>query len=203
MWLHYGDVCGGVREETMPLAWCSAGFQSLPALPTSKLDPSGADSWVGGFVYVLGPCESLLLTLLWGWSFSHCHNPHRFLQSEVLRLYFPTLESWVAQSVSFPQFLLAYLHANVGALGLPATTLPNQVLQPLPCHKSSPPQLPISAPPTSLDGCFFFNFLIVGLTYSLIFCLFCFLFLNLLSFFWLCEEVQCIYLCLHLSWKFL
>ena len=29
----------------------------------------------------------------------------------------------------------------------------------------------------------------------------CFLFLNLLSFFWLCEEAKCIYLCLHLGWK--
>ena len=29
----------------------------------------------------------------------------------------------------------------------------------------------------------------------------CFLFLNLLSFFWLCEEAKYIYLCLHLGWK--
>ena len=43
------------------------------------------------------------------------------------------------------------------------------VCQPLPCHASSPPWLPISAPPTSLDQCFFFNSLVVGLQYSLIF----------------------------------
>ena len=43
----------------MPLALLSATFQSLPLLSTSKLGPSGADSWVGGFVYVLGPCGSL------------------------------------------------------------------------------------------------------------------------------------------------
>ena len=43
----------------MLLAQLSAGFQSLPLLPTNKLGPSGADSWVGGFVYVLGPCGSL------------------------------------------------------------------------------------------------------------------------------------------------
>ena len=42
----------------MPLAWLSAGFQPLPPLPTSKLGPSGADSRVGGFVYILGPCGS-------------------------------------------------------------------------------------------------------------------------------------------------
>ena len=42
----------------MPPAQLSASFQSLPLLPTSKLGPSGADSWVCGLVYVLGPCGS-------------------------------------------------------------------------------------------------------------------------------------------------
>ena len=50
---------GRVLEGTIPLALLSAGFQSLPLLPTSKLGPSDADSKVGGFVYVLGPCGSL------------------------------------------------------------------------------------------------------------------------------------------------
>ena len=48
----------------MPLALLSAGFQSLPSLPTSNLGPSGADSQVGGFVYVLGPYGSAQQTLL-------------------------------------------------------------------------------------------------------------------------------------------
>ena len=43
----------------MPLAELSAGFQSLPLLPKSKVGSSGADSQVGGFVYILGPCGSL------------------------------------------------------------------------------------------------------------------------------------------------
>ena len=43
----------------MTLAQLSAGFQSLPPLLTSKLGLSGADSQVGGFVYVLGPYGSL------------------------------------------------------------------------------------------------------------------------------------------------
>ena len=60
---------GGVQEGTVPLAQLLAGFQSLLPLPTSKFGLSGADSWVGGFVYVLGPCESLQQTLLWGWEF--------------------------------------------------------------------------------------------------------------------------------------
>ena len=60
MWLHCGTVCGGgVREGTMLLAQLSTGFQSLLPLLTSKLGLSGADSHVGGFVYILGPCGSL------------------------------------------------------------------------------------------------------------------------------------------------
>ena len=64
-------------------------------------------------------------------------------------------------------------------------------------------RLPVSAPPTGLDECVFFNSLVVGLPYSLIFCQFWlfFVFKLLLSFFWLCEEAQCVYLCLHLGRK--
>ena len=60
-----GAVCwGGVQERTMLLAQLLARFQSLPPLPTSKLGPSGADSRVGGFVYVLGPSGFLQRPLL-------------------------------------------------------------------------------------------------------------------------------------------
>ena len=64
-------------------------------------------------------------------------------------------------------------------------------------------QLPDSVPPTSLDECLFFISLVVGLPYSSIFCQFqlFFVFKLLLSFFWLCEEAQCVYLCLHLGRK--
>ena len=64
MLLHCDVVCGEVQEETMALAPLSAGFQSLPPLSTIKLGPSGADSQLGGFVYVLGPRESLQRPLL-------------------------------------------------------------------------------------------------------------------------------------------
>ena len=68
-------------------------------------------------------------------------------------------------------FLLVYLHAHVGLLTPPATASPGPaaagllapVLQLLPCPESSPSWLPISTPPTSLDECFFFNSLVVGL----------------------------------------
>ena len=118
-----------------------------------------------------------------------------------------------------PPFLPVYLCANVGTQGLPATTLwgllaaawpalfhnlpPHWVRQPKPCHKSSAPRLPVSASPTCLDECFFFIYLVVGLPYSSIFCqlwLF-FVFKLLLSFFWLCEKAQYVYLCLHLGRK--
>ena len=79
------------------------------------------------------------------------------------------------------------------SLGLPAATL-KRVLS---------THLPVSTPPTGLRECFFFISVVVGLPYSSIFChlwLF-FVFKLLLSFFSLCEEAQCVYLCLHLGRK--
>ena len=63
--------------------------------------------------------------------------------------------------------------------------------------------LPISTPPTGLGECFFFIFLVVGLPYNSIFSQFWLFFVCtlLLSFFWLCEEAQCVYLCPHLGQK--
>ena len=46
----------------MALGPLSAGFQSLPSLPTIKLGPSGADSRVGGLVHALGPCAPVRLS---------------------------------------------------------------------------------------------------------------------------------------------
>ena len=80
------------------------------------------------------------------------------------------------------------------------------VLQLLPCHTSSPPWLSISAPPTSLNECFFFNswlsdLHIVRFSGSFV-CLF--VSFNLLLSLWLCKEAKCIYLCLHFgqSWQY-
>ena len=147
----------------MLLAQLSVGFQSLPLLPTSSLGPSGSDFLVGGFVYVLGPvglsnelsCEAARS--------SHHHNPHRDFQSEVLRLYFPSLEPWVTWSVSLPGCSSQFICMQMWEL---------RVLQLPPCCESSLPQLPISTPPTSLDECFFFNSLVVRLPCSSIFCQF-------------------------------
>ena len=60
MSLHCGTVFGeGVTEGTMPLAQLWDSFQSLPLLPTRKLDLCGSESQVGAFVYVLGASEYL------------------------------------------------------------------------------------------------------------------------------------------------
>ena len=118
-----------------------------------------------------------------------------------------------------PPLLLVYPCANVGPQGLSATTLwglPARawpvplhnlplrwVCQPPPCCESSPPQLPVSAPPSGLDECFFLISLVVGLPYSSYFCQFWLFFaLKLfLSFFWLCEEAQCVYLRVQVGQK--
>ena len=120
----------------MHLAQLPADFQLCPPLPTSKLGPSGADSWMGGFVSIQDPMGLSNGLSCQAQSLSCCLNPHRFFQSEALRLCFPTLEPQVLLPVVLP----GYLHTDVR---LPA--------------------------PTSLDECSFFNSLVVGLTFSLIF----------------------------------
>ena len=89
--------------------------------------------------------------------FSHHRNPCRFLQPEGLRLYFPRWSMGCTISLAPQLFLPVYLHACVGSLSLPATTLPASVHQLPPCPESSPPLLIVSASPTTLNECFFFN----------------------------------------------
>ena len=152
---------------------------------------------MGGSVYVCWRVLSNELSREPG-SFSHCCNPHTFLQPEVLRLNFPALEPWVVRSVLLPSYSSRLIHMQMwGCLVcqlLPCTH------SSLPFHDSSPAQLPISTPPTSLGECFFFKSLVVGLPYSSIFWQFWLLFLNLLSFFWWCEEGRKAYLTTPPSW---
>ena len=85
----------------MAFAPLSAKFQSLTLLPTIKLGPSGAASRVGGLVHALGPCGSLQRPLLRGWEFLLLPpQPPQVFSIRGLRLYFPTLEPWVARSVT-------------------------------------------------------------------------------------------------------
>ena len=68
----------------MALAPLSAGFQSVPLLPTIQLGPSGAVSQVGGFVYVLDPVGLSKDLSCEAGSFSCCSlNPHGCFQSVV------------------------------------------------------------------------------------------------------------------------
>ena len=96
-------------------------------------------------------------------SFSRHLNPHRCYQSEVLRLYFPCTRTLSCVVCLTPQlFLPVYPHVNVGTPGPPAATSPRVLSA----------QRPVSTPPSGQDECFFFNTLVVGLPYSLIFCQF-------------------------------
>ena len=151
----------------MLLAQLLAGFQPLPLLPTSKLLPSGGDSQVSGFVYILEPCGSLQWTLLWGWQFLLPPQPPQDFFSQ--RFYFPSLGPLVAQSVLLPNCSSQSSACKYDTSHSTSHHFATPVLQLLPCHESSPPWPPVPTPPTCLDECFFFNSLVVGLPYSLIF----------------------------------
>ena len=162
----------------MPLAPLSASFQSLPTLPTSKVVPSGADSQVGGLVYILAPCESLQQTFWCIWEFLLLPQPSQFFSVRGFEALFPhtgTLSCVV--SVLLPSCSVQFFHTQMWdhllhqlpSPSVAATTLPSLVLQPLPCHESSLPWLCICTPPTGLHECFFFNSLVLELPYSSVF----------------------------------
>ena len=92
-------------------------------------------------------------------------------------------------------FLSVYLHMSVGLPAPPATALPRVLSG----------WLPICTPPTHLDECVFFNSLVVGLPYSLIFCQFWLVFVFKFAVFLLLVVrggTVCL-LCLHLGQKLL
>ena len=186
MLLCCGTMCGGgVQEGTMPLAWLSAGFQPLPQLPISKLGSSGADSQVGGFMYVLGPHGSPQELSCKVGSFSRCLNSHRFW-GFISPHWNPGLHG-LSCSLIVPPALSAHKCGT--------TWSSNCCLAMCPLCPSclSPSLLPVWMNVSSLTPCW--------TLYSSIFWQFCFfLFLNLLlSSFWLCNEAKCIYL-MPLSW---
>ena len=160
---HFAVLCcmWGRRTERKNVAcWCLSWF-SFTSPATHK--QIGADSQVGGFVYILGPCGSLQQTVPWSWEFLPLPQPPQNFSVRGFEALFPctgTLGSIVCLA---PQlFLPVYPHTNVGLPCPPAATL----------LWALSTQLPISAPPTSLDECFFFNSLVVRLPYSSIFCQF-------------------------------
>ena len=101
-------------ERAMALTLLSAGFQSLPLLPTIKLGPSGA------FLSALACAHSRPLWV------SPMNAPVRLGVSPQppwvfsirgLRLYFPMLEPWVVQSVLLPCCSSVLSMSECGAAG--------------------------------------------------------------------------------------
>ena len=163
----------GSKREEYPLLHSLPVFSHYLPLPTIKLCPSGADSWVGEFVYILEPCGSLQQTLLWGWEFLLLPQPPQVFLVRGFKALFPRNGILGCVICLAPQlFLLAYLiHTQMWDCPF-LHPLPHLVHQLLPCCESSPPQLPISAPPTCLDEYFFFHSLVVRFPYRSIFCQF-------------------------------
>ena len=136
-------------------------------------------------------------------SFSYLLSPHRFFQSEALRLYFPALEPWVVQSVSLPSCSSRFICMQIWdrLLCQPPPHLPQSssyhlAVSPLHPGCPSPPFLPVRMNVSSLTP-WLSDFHTIQFSGSSG----CFLFLNLSSFFWLCKEAQCMHLRLHLGWQ--
>ena len=132
-------------------------------------------------------------------SFSLHSNPHSF-KARGFEVLFPCSGTLGCVVCLAPWlFLLVYLHRNVRPPSPQSATSQGPLAthclaRHLCCRKCSLPQLSISAPPTGLDECFFFNSLVFGLPYGSIFCWFwVFFFFNLLLSFWLCEETKYTY----------
>ena len=193
MSLCYGAICGrGIWEGTMPLAWLLSSFQSLPPLPTSQLGPSGGDSLEGGFVYILGPCGSLQWILLWDWEFLPPLLPPQIFTARGFEAFFSCAGT---HGVSRFPVVPPSLSARKCGTAWSAS-----------CCLALRPFCPGSPSLSFLSVWLNVSSLISWLsdfhTVQFFWNSGCFLFLNwLLSFFWLCEEVKHIYLCLHLGWK--
>ena len=187
-------MCGwGVSEGTVPLAQRSAGFQSLSPLPTSKLGTSGADSWVGSFVYILGPCRSLQWTLLWGWEFFLLsQSPHVFSVRGYEALFHHTGTLCCGSLSHSPVVPSSLSTCKCGTTQSASHCLARSPL--CPCCPS------LSLLPVWVNVSFLTSWLSDFHTVWFSGSSGYFLFLNLLlSFFLFCKETKFMYLCLHLG----
>ena len=154
-------------------------------------------------MYVLGPCGPLQWTLLWGWGGrgwgSKCYTsiPTGFYSQRfwgfISLCWNPGLCS-LFRSPVVPPSLSA---CKCGTAWSTSCHVTHPVLQPLPCRTFCLSLLPVWMNVSSFTPWFsdFHTVRFCGSSGYL-------LFLNLLlSFFWLCEEAKCIYLCLHLGQK--
>ena len=110
----------GQRGNSDAWSTLTSLFVTSLTFPTSSLCPLGADLQVGRFLHVLGPCDSLQCSLLWGWEVL-------LLPQKIPTDLFHSLWFWVfsflrwnpefcGQSVSLPCFSQACLRVNVGLL---------------------------------------------------------------------------------------
>ena len=130
-------------------------------------------------------------------SFSCHHNHHTFLQPEVLRPYVALAGNLGCMVCLTPQlFLSVYPHANKRLSWSANCCSHHLAMCPLCPDCLSWLLLSVWMNVPSLTP-WLSDFHTVQFSGSSG----CFLFQNLLlSFFWLCKEAQCIYLCLHLGW---
>ena len=159
---------------TSPCLFCTYQLCFLFPIPFPALSPSsspsGADSWVNGFVYILGPCASLQQTLQWDWEFFLPPQPPQIFYGQRFWGFISLCWNPGLHHLShFPVVPPGLSSRECGTSRSDSCHLSHLVHQLLPCHTSPLPQLPISTPLSSLYECLFFNSLVVGLPYSLIF----------------------------------
>ena len=121
-------------------------------------------------------------------SFFHWLNPCWVLQPEVMGTYLPGTGMLSSGAWCGPRTPCSW-------------DVPPKFLSTTCGHGTSP--FRICAPPTSLDGCSFFNSIVVRLPFNSIFDssewpLF---HTSAVILMWLCEKASCVYLCWHLDWK--
>ena len=146
-------------------------------------------------------------------------TPTGFFQSEVLRLYFLVLEHWVVRSVLLPSFSSQFIHRQMWDRQSASCFHPPQF--PICCLAKSPLHpnclsllfllvwINVSSLTPQLSGFHTVQFSgNSGWFFPTFYCSSTVVSIfppplppPLLSFFWLHEEAQGIYLCLHLGWK--
>ena len=102
-------------------------------------------------------------------------TPHRCFQSEVWGIISWSWSPGLCSLSRSPVFSPSLSACKCGTTCFASCSLAwfvSSCLAMSPLHRSCAPQLPVSAPPTDLDECFFFKSLVVRLTYSWIFCQF-------------------------------
>ena len=198
-----GFAVGGFRKGTMASAhlfvWEKAVLQLLPWCQTfqfflvccwclSSCYPGARAQ--SGWVWVSLCVGSLRGTAWISRCFFHWLNPHWFLQPEIVGTYVPGtgILGWGAWWRGYLVWEAWY------GVSIPHSwVIPLEFLSTI-CGSGTSPFC-ISAPPTSLDGCGFFNSVVVWLPFYLISdgSEWWLLYILVLILMWLCKEVSCVY----------